>query len=187
MNTFDQGGGGEVGYEVSDDEVELALSGLSEQDLPGLGAVLAKYVPAAQSPEEVSPRRRQVFMARAASLGLINAAEGLSLREYMAAPLLLPVYIEAAATSVRGALSRFAMSASQALNPAQTLNRLTVYATLIQSPSFGVAHAGVLRGTGLTPLRAYQAGSISIFVTTARDRQPASASCSLEALVAREG
>src|SRR5207247_832522 len=101
-----------------------------------------------------SAERCDRFLAQAAQLGLMQpAVKSLSLREFIGAPLLLPVYIRAASSAISESRRRAAESVQRWMARREMP---TIYATLVPDPARHLALAGV-RGLRMTPTLAYQA------------------------------
>jgi hypothetical protein len=172
---------------VTDLDVIWALDRQTESDLPGLDTILGKYAgPAEWAASRPSAERRKHFLAKATAVGLIGvAAKPLTLREFIGAPLLLPVYIAAAVSAIGTAVGQLATVARRglaALVPGPAFQR--VQARLLMAPAGGFAQAAALRGSSVTPTLAYQAGSFTIFLSTSRQVKQSHMAISLEALVA---
>jgi len=174
-----------VNDRVSDAELAWMIDGWGEADMPGLGEILGKSLASVEpSRDAPSPERCDRFLKQAATLGLIRPnVQSLSLREYMAAPLLLPAYLDVAATALIDA-GRKVADLLQTWGAQRALP--TLYATLLPDPSAQLAPAA-LRGSRMTPALAYQAGSISIFLSTSRGIVEGRRQLSLEALISAEG
>jgi hypothetical protein len=157
--------------------------------LPELPSILARYAEPPEPEPRLSAERCRRLLAQAAARGLIRE-EQLSFRELLGATLLLPDYVEAAVGAVCDAAARLLRGGRVlAPVPASMHDLAILYARPIPARMASLAAAAALRGPALRPGQAFEAGQISIFITTRHDPRSTDAAPAIaaEAMVARTG